>query len=376
MAAERLARAGVIVTVVDRMPSPARKLLMAGIGGLNITHSEDLEIFLDRYGPARPAIEGAIRGFPPRALQQWCAELGQATFTGTSGRVFPVAMKASPLLRAWLARLKDLEVRFLPGYRWLGWTEEGSLRFIPNIELSPGATILALGGASWPRLGSDGAWTAAFPTEIINPLRPANCGFVAEWSEHFKDRFEGQPLKRIVAKIGNRDAWGDAVITSRGIEGSPFYAISTSLRDEISRSGHAVATLDLRPDLTLSELRRRLALPRRGQSIGNFLRKTVGLAPVALGLIREHGALPEDLSLLIKSFPLRLTDTTGLARAISTAGGIRMDALTNWSVQPGVFVAGEMLDWEAPTGGYLLQASFSTGYAAGDAAAAWVRENP
>ena len=375
MAAERLAQAGVIVTVVDRMPTPARKLLMAGIGGLNITHDEDLEIFLDRYGPARPAIEGALRGFPPRALQQWCAELGQDTFTGTSGRVFPIAMKASPLLRAWLARLKDQGVRFLPGHRWLGWTDEGSLRFIPNIELPPGATILALGGASWPRLGSDGAWTAAFPTEIINPLRPANCGFVAEWSKHFKDRFEGQPLKRIVAKIGSRDAWGDAVITSRGIEGSPFYAISAPLRDEIGRSGHAVATLDLRPDLTLLELRQRLALPRRGQSTGNFLRKTVGLAPVALGLIREHGALPEDLSPLIKSFPLRLTDTTGLARAISTAGGIRMDALSNWSVQPGVFVAGEMLDWEAPTGGYLLQASFSTGYAAGDAAAAWLCEN-
>jgi uncharacterized flavoprotein (TIGR03862 family) len=375
MAAERLALGGVAVTVFDRMPTPARKLLMAGVGGLNITHDEDLDALLSRYGRAGPALGPAIRAFPPSALRDWCASLGQETFTGSSGRVFPLAMKASPLLRAWLARLDSLGVRFLPGYRWLGWDEAGAHRFMPEIETPLGATILALGGASWPRLGSDGAWTAVLPAAAITPLRPANCGFVTDWSEHFRDRFEGIPLKRIIVTIDGRSTPGDATVTATGIEGGPFYALSAPLRDAIDTAGHATALLDLRPDVPAAELARRLAVPRRGQSLSNFLRKAVGLSPVAIGLIRECAGAPDDLGLAIKALPLRLTGTTGLARAISTAGGIRLDMLTDWSLRPGVFVAGEMLDWEAPTGGYLLQAAFSTGYAAGEAALAWLRRS-
>lgn len=375
MAAERLALGGAAVTVFDRMPTPARKLLMAGVGGLNITHDENLDTLLDRYGRARPALESAIRAFSPSALRDWCAGLGQETFTGSSGRVFPLVMKASPLLRAWLARLDGMGVRFLPGYRWLGWDEAGAHRFLPKIETPPGVTVLALGGASWSRLGSDGAWTDAFPPAMINPLRPANCGFITGWSEHFRSRFEGTPLKRITLTTDGRSASGDATVTAAGFEGGPFYALSAQLRDAIDAEGYATASLDLRPDLTLTELARRLAAPRRGQSLSNFLRKTAGLPPVAIGLIRECAGLPDELGMAVKALRLRVTGTTGLARAISTAGGIRLDMVTDWSLRPGVFVAGEMLDWEAPTGGYLLQAAFSTGYAAGEAALAWLRQN-
>lgn len=375
MAAERLALGGAAVTVFDRMPSPARKLLMAGVSGLNITHDEDLDTLLDRYGPARATLEPAIRAFPPSALRDWCAALGQNTFTGSSGRVFPVAMKASPLLRAWLARLDRLGVRLVPGYRWLGWEETGAPRFMPNIETPLGATVLALGGASWPRLGSDGAWATAFSAAVITPLRPANCGFVTGWSEHFRGRFEGTPLKRITVTTDGRSAAGDATVTATGIEGGPFYTLSAPLRDAIDAVGGVTVSLDLRPDLTLAELTRRLARPRQGQSLSNFLRKAAGLSSVAIGLIRECAGVPDDLERAIKMLPLRLTSTTGLARAISTAGGVRLDALTDWSLRPGVFLAGEMLDWEAPTGGYLLQAAFSTGYAAGEAALAWLNRS-
>ncbi len=370
MAAERMALGGLAVTVFDRMPTPARKLLMAGASGLNITHDESLDTFLGRYGPARDALAPAIAAFPPTALRDWCAGLGQPTFTGSSGRVFPTAMKASPLLRAWLARLTGLGVQFRMRHRWLGWDASGAPVFDPAAAAAL-PLVLALGGASWPRLGSDGAWAAAFPPGTVAPLRPANCGFTAAWSDHFRARFEGAPLKRIVLHAAGRSVPGEAVITASGIEGGPFYILGAPLRDAIEAAGHATATLDLRPDLTEAALATRLAQPRRGQSLSTFLRKAGGLSPAAIGLLRECAGTPDDLVAAIKALPLRLTGTAGLARAISTAGGVRFAALEGWMLRPGVFLAGEMLDWEAPTGGYLLQAAFSTGHAAGEAALAW-----
>ncbi len=368
MAAERLALGGAAVTVFDRMPSPARKLLMAGVGGLNLTHDEPLGAMLDRYGPAREALAPAIAAFPPAALRAWCEGLGQEVFTGSSNRVFPRAMKASPLLRAWLRRLDGLGVRFRMRHRWLGW-DGGGLVFDPAASAAPGPVVLALGGASWPRLGSDGAWTAAFPAAAVAPFRPANCGFTAGWSSHMA-RHAGAPLKRIAVTAAGRRVPGDATLTASGVEGGPFYALGAPLRDAIDREGSAVAVVDLRPDLTEAELRRRLSAPRRAQSLSTFLRKAAGLSPVAVALLRECAGTPDDLAGPIKALPLRLTGTAGLDRAISTAGGLRLGALGGWAVRPGVFAAGEMLDWEAPTGGYLLQAAFSTGFAAGEAALA------
>ncbi len=372
MAAERLALGGVAVTVFDRMPTPGRKLLMAGVGGLNLTHDGTLDQVLDHYGAARPALAAALAAFPPDALRAWCAALGQPVFSGSSGRVFPVAMKASPLLRAWLARLDGLGVVLRPRHRWLGWDAAGAPVFDPAADPLSGAQVLAMGGASWPRLGSDGAWMAAL-ANVATPLRPANCGFLTDWSEHFRTRFEGAPLKRITVSFAGRTVPGDATITAGGVEGGPFYALSAALRDTIADAGHATAIIDLRPDLTLAELARRLAAPRRAQSLSTFLRKAAGMPPPAIGLLRECAGMPADLAAAIKALPLRLTGFTGLDRAISTAGGVRFDALSGWMLRPGVFVAGEMLDWEAPTGGYLLQAAFSTGYAAGEAALAWLR---
>ena len=370
MAAERLALGGATVTVFDRMPSPGRKLLMAGVGGLNLTHGEPVSTLLDRYGAARRVLAPAIEAFPPEALCAWCEALGQPVFTGSSGRVFPRAMKASPLLRAWLRRLGGLGVQFRMRHRWLGWDAAGALRFDPAARAEPGAVVLALGGASWPRLGSDGAWADALPG-LVAPFRPANCGFLAGWGPHMA-RHAGSPLKRIAVTVADRRVMGDATLTAAGVEGGPFYALGAWLRDALAAGGVAVATLDLRPDLSLEQLRRRLSAPRRAQSFSTFLRKTAGLSPAAVALLRECAGTPDDAAACIKALPLRLTDTTGLDRAISTAGGLRLDALSGWALRPGVFAAGEMLDWEAPTGGYLLQAAFSTGYAAGEAALAWL----
>ena len=371
MAAERLALGGAAVTVFDRMPSPGRKLLMAGVGGLNLTHDETLEAMLGRYGPAREALAPALAAFPPAALRAWCEGLGQPVFTGSSGRVFPRAMKASPLLRAWLRRLDGLGVQLQLRHRWLGWGADGALRFDPDASVVADAVVLALGGASWPRLGSDGVWTTAMPPEWLAPFRPANCGFVAPWSAHMR-RHAGTPLKRIAVSFAGRTVPGDATLTQAGVEGGPFYALAAALRDAIDAEGAAAAVVDLRSDLSVAELRSRLAAPRRAQSLSTFLRKAAGLAPVSVALLRECAGTPNDLAGAIKALPVRLTGTTGLARAISTAGGLRLDVLAALS-QRGVFAAGEMLDWEAPTGGYLLQAAFSTGYLAGETALTWLR---
>ncbi len=374
MAAEVLAGAGIQVSVFDRMPSFGRKLLMAGRGGLNLTHSEPLEPFLDRYGTARPWLEPAIRAFPPEALMAWCEALGQPVFIGSSGRVFPKAMKASPLLRAWLVRLGSMNVSFRPRHHWCGWDGGGALRFEnPDglVRIAADITVLALGGASWPRLGADGGWAALFPGAVA-PLRPANCGFTVAWSDHVRARFAGTPLKRIALSFGGVTVRGEAVITADGIEGGAVYALSAPLRDAIEARGSATALINLRPDLTAAALAERMAAPRRGQSLSTFLRKQAGLAPAAIGLVQDvlH-RLGGDPALLIQALPLDLLAARPLDRAISTAGGLRRDSVDADFMlrdRPGVFVVGEMLDWEAPTGGYLLQANFSTAVAAARAA--------
>jgi hypothetical protein len=380
MAAETLAQAGVPVTVYDQMPSAGRKLLMAGRGGLNLTHAEPLPVFLSRYGAARAWLGPVISAFPPEALIAWCNSLGQPTFTGSSARIFPTAMKASPLLRAWLRRLRDLGVGFRVRHRWMGWDADGDLCFDtpdgPACDRGD-VTILALGGASWPRLGSDAGWTACLPG-LMTPFQPANCGFLVDWSPHFRTRFAGRPLKRLAIRFGPDTVRGEAMITDSGIEGGAIYALSARLRDAINTEGSATINVDLRPDLTQSALEDRLGGPRRSQSLANTLRKQAGLPPEAIGLVQEalhSGATPDDLPRLIKSLPIRLIAPTSIGRAISSAGGLRADALDGSLMlldRPGVFAAGEMLDWEAPTGGYLLQACFSTGVAAANGALAWL----
>jgi uncharacterized flavoprotein (TIGR03862 family) len=379
IAAEVLAQGGAGVTVYDAMPSAGRKFLMAGRGGLNLTHSEPLPALLARYREAAPWLEAAISAFPPQALREWSEALGQPTFVGSSGRVFPESFKASPLLRAWLRRLDSQGVRFAFRHRWTGWDEGGQLRLrTPNGErlVEAQATVLTLGGASWPRLGSDGTWADVLAAKgvAVSTLRPANCGFTVGWSDIFRDRFEGQPLKGVEFKFGSQAIRGEAIITRNGIEGGTIYALSAELRETILKSGEATLRVALRPDLRLDELGARLSVSRGKQSFSNFLRKAANLSPVAIGLLQEAagGRLaalsPEALAGLIGEVPIKLTGVAPIARAISTAGGIARDELEeNYMLRrlPGVFAAGEMLDWEAPTGGYLLQASFATGAAAG-----------
>jgi uncharacterized flavoprotein (TIGR03862 family) len=382
MAAEELAGAGLAVTVYDRMASVGRKFLLAGRGGLNLTHSEPLEGFLTRYRPAPPHLMAAIRAFPPERLRAWCEALGQPTFVGSSGRIFPKAMKASPLLRSWLRRLHGQGVTFAPRHRWMGWNDAGHLVFARPDDSAvadrPGATVLVLGGASWPRLGSDGSWADVLGRAGVElaPLRPANCGFRADWSEAFGERRGGAPLKRIAITFGDRMVRGEAVITRDGLEGGAIYALSGPLRDAIGSRGDATVTIDLRPDLAAAELANRIAGRQKKETLSTALRKHARLSPPAIDLLRESAAQagvrltdlpPAELARLIKAAPIRLIAPASIVRAISTAGGVSFDAIDDRFMLeklPGVFVAGEMLDWEAPTGGYLLQASFATGVAA------------
>jgi uncharacterized flavoprotein (TIGR03862 family) len=378
IAAEAMAQAGLRVTVFERMPSLGRKLLMAGRGGLNITHSEPLERFRARYGEAAGWLAPYLDAFPPSALVEWCAALGQETFVGSSGRVFPKAMKASPLLRAWLHRLDAFGVRVALRSDWRGWDADGALTFANGNTFKADATVLALGGASWPRLGADGGWTALLPDIEIVPLKPANCGFYVSWSDIFRKQHAGAPLKRIALNFNGEVLRGEAVITAQGLEGGAIYALSAKLREAIARDGEAKLQIDLRPDMSLDELSEKLDGPRRGATLSNFLRKSANLPPVGIGLVQEAlhgGADTTRLSALVKAVPLRLTAPFPLARAISTAGGIARHELDDGLMlrkRPGVFVAGEMLDWEAPTGGYLLQACFATGLAAGRGIIRWL----
>ena len=368
-AAEVLAGAGRAVTVYERMPSVGRKLLIAGRGGLNLTHSEPLPDFLARYAPVDPRLPAAVEAYPPEALRAWCEGLGQKTFVGSSGRVFPESFKASPLLRAWLARLDGAGVAIRTRHRLAALGEggegaEGVLTFEtpegPHV-VRPRASLLALGGASWPRLGSDGAWVPLLEGNgvAVAPLRPANVGFRVAWSAHFAQRFAGEPLKRLAARIGGTSARGEAVATRDGIEGGVIYALSRPIREAVERDGFAELVLDLRPDLDADALAARLARSRPGESLSTRLRKAAALSPAAIGLLREAhaNALPTEATALaaaIKGAPLRLLAPTSIERAISTAGGLafaELDARFMLRARPGTFVAGEMLDWEAPTGG-------------------------
>ena len=378
IAAETLAAAGLAVTVHDRMPSVGRKFLMAGRGGLNLTHSEPLEAFLARYGEATGRLAPLIEAFPPAALRDWAEGLDAPTFVGSSGRVFPTALKASPLLRAWLRRLDGLGVRFALRSAWAGFDPAGDLRFDradgSSETVQADATLLALGGASWPRLGARGDWvdTLAARDVPIAPLQPANSRFQTPWSEPFRSRFAGTPLKTIAVSVDGVTRRGEAMVTAYGLEGGLIYALSAQLRDRIARDGSVLLSIDLAPGRDAAALAARIAAQKSGQSLSNLLRKAAHLPPVAINLMREGagGPLPRDpalLAALIKAVPIRLTGVEGMERAISTAGGVLWDGIDDHMMLkalPGVFVAGEMIDWEAPTGGYLLQACFATGIAA------------
>jgi uncharacterized flavoprotein (TIGR03862 family) len=389
MAAEVLTQGGAKVSVYDAMPSAGRKFLMAGRGGLNLTHSEPLPQFLARYREAMPHLASAISAFSPDALREWSETLGQPTFVGSSGRVFPKAFKASPLLRAWLRRLDAAGVQFAFRHRWVGWDEAGRLLFQTadgQSAVEARATVLALGGASWPRLGSDGAWTEPLAAKgvTIAPLRPANSGFTVACSDIFRDRFEGQPLKGVTLSFGPHNVRGDAIITRTGIEGGAIYALSAELREAVLRDGQTTLHVALRPDVEIGGLSAKLSAPKGKQSFSNFLRKAANLSPVGIGLLQESAKASglslasmssADLARLINAMPICLNGVAPIARAISTAGGIAFDELdADFMLRrlPGVFAAGEMLDWEAPTGGYLLQASFATGAAAGRGALRWL----
>ena len=382
MAAETIAKAGVKVVIYDRMPSLARKFLLAGRGGLNLTHSEPFEPFLARYGDAQAPLRPIIEAFPPSALVEWCEALGEETFVGTSGRVFPKSFKASPLLRRWLRRLESQGVEVRLRHALVGFDAHNKPIFQgpegPPTSVDADATILALGGASWPRLGSDGSWVDALQAKgvTVAPLRAANCGFDVTWSPFMREKCAGQPLKNVALTFGRTRIRGEAMISATGLEGSGIYALSGAIRDAIESQGFATLWFDLRPDMTQRELALRLLEAKTGQSTANVLRKAAGLTPAGAGLVREPGPLPktaDDLAKRIKGVPVQLTGVRPIARAISTAGGIVFDETDEHLMLqrlPGVFAAGEMLDWEAPTGGYLLQACFATGRAAAQGALA------
>lgn len=380
IAAEKLSDSGLRVTVFDRMLTPARKFLRAGHGGLNLTNALPLEDFILRYGPAADKLAPALRAFTPQDLVKWCEGLGLGTFVGTSGRVFPTCMKASPLLRAWRERLQKAGVTFVLGTRWNGWNEAGALRFTQangeELLHHAQATLLALGGASWPQLGSDAQWVDLLKARDLTlaPFRASNCGFDCGWSEVFASRFAGQPIKPVIADFAGRSIQGELMVTRYGIEGGPVYALSGALRAAIEAGGAATLRLNLRCGLEPEALVAAFTKPRGSQSLPNFLRKAAGLSPLATGLVQEYlhkgGQQPdtaEGWAELVSRYPLRLLASGPIERAISSAGGICFEEIgADFQLKklPRVFVAGEMLDWDAPTGGFLLQACFSTGVAA------------
>ena len=387
MAAEALAASGAAVQVFDAMPSVGRKFLLAGVGGMNITHSEPYPAFVGRYAERSREIDALLRDFDADALRQWIHDLGIETFVGTSGRVFPTDMKAAPLLRAWLKRLRDSGVVIHTRHRWLGWNAEGALRIAyPQGELSvqADAVVLALGGGSWARLGSDGAWLPLLAERAvdISPLQPSNCGFeVASWSELLVSKFAGAPLKNIaLAMPGSPPRKGEFILTAQGVEGSLVYAWSAPVRETINREGRATLLLDLLPDKPVDKIAQALAKPRGSRSMAKHLHSQLGIDGVKAGLLRELTdqatfADPQALAAAIKALPIELVRTRPLDEAISSAGGVRFTGLDEGLMLrqlPGVFCAGEMLDWEAPTGGYLLTACFASGLRAGKAAAEWL----
>jgi uncharacterized flavoprotein (TIGR03862 family) len=392
MAAETLSQAGVAVDVYDAMRSVGRKFLLAGRGGLNLAHSEDASAFYARYGARRAQLAPMLDAFGAEALRQWAHGLGVETFVGTSGRVFPREMKAAPLLRAWLQRLRNADVHFHMRHRWAGWTTDGAaLRFdTPEGEriIHADAVVLALGGGSWAKLGSDGAWVPLLAQRgaVVAPLKPSNCGFDAQWSEHLRGRFAGQPVKSVVLHFTDRQGAsmtrpGEFLVTASGVEGSAIYALSASLRDEIEQTGSALLHVDLAPGKTAQRLAQEIAHPRGSRSMSSHLKSRVGIDGVKAGLLRE--CVPAEtyndamlLAAAIKALPIKLVAARALDEAISSAGGVTFDAMDEKLMlrnAPGVFCAGEMLDWEAPTGGYLLTACFASGKAAAHGVLHWLR---
>lgn len=391
MAAEAASAGGLSVEVFDAMPSVGRKFLLAGKGGLNLTHSEPIDAFLDRYGVRRAQLTPLLTAFGPEAVRRWSGELGIDTFVGTSGRVFPRDLKAAPLLRSWLRRLRQEGVHFHVRHRWRGWDQNGALCFATPQgvrAVRAEAVVLALGGGSWPQLGSDGSWVSLLADRgvAIAPLRAANCGFDVGWSEHFRIKFAGHPVKtvRVVARPAQGQhirAMGDFVVTETGVEGGVIYPLAACLRDEIEVKGSTVLRVDLTPDRPMPDLLRDLARPRGKRTVATHLKRRARIDGVKAGLLRElltknDFADSARLAAGIKSLPVRLIAPRPVAEAISTAGGVPFEALDDRLMiraLPGVFCAGEMLDWEAPTGGYLLTACFASGQAAGKGAVDWLR---
>lgn len=393
MAAETLIKMGKTVDVYDAMPSLGRKFLQAGVGGLNITHSEPYTVFCSRYDLHRPQLQTFLDRFPPDALRQWVHDLGIDTFVGSSGRVFPTQMKAAPLLRAWLHRLRTAGVRFHVRHRCLGWNGDGTLRLLtPEGEHSicPQATILALGGASWPQLGSDGAWVNWLQTKgiAINPLQSANCGFDVAWSPYLREHFAGVPLKGVVLKYTDSEGQteqrqGEMIISAHGVEGSLIYAFSRQLRERIRQDSKAMFALDLLPGRSLERITAELSHKRGARSLSSHLKSRMGLTGIKVALLHEQldkASLndPVILASTIKALPITVRASRPISEAISTAGGLRFDCLDTHlmiKAMPGVFVAGEMLDWEAPTGGYLLTACFASGLSAGLGVLDWLDQH-
>jgi uncharacterized flavoprotein (TIGR03862 family) len=390
MVAEVLIEQGVKVDVYDSMPSLGRKFLMAGRGGLNLTHSEPFEKFISRYGKRKNEVQKWMTDFTPDDLREWAGGLGVETFVGTSGRVFPVGMKTSPLLRAWLKRLTDSGVEFHLRHRWVGWNADRSLKFeTPEGEktLHADAVILALGGGSWARLGSDGAWVKWLDQAgaEVNPLKPSNCGFDVNWSPHFREKFDGQPIKSVALSFGEFHRQGEFIVTKDGVEGSLIYAASASIRDEIEARGEAVITLDMSPDRSEEWLAEKLSKPRGSRSMSSHIEKTIGLKGVKVGLLhefmpKEDFTRPERIATFVKRMPIPLVAPRPLDEAISSAGGVTFESLDENLMlrsMPGIFCAGEMLDWEAPTGGYMLTACFASGRAvAAGVLKWWGKANP
>ena len=389
MAAERLLHHGLGVDLYDAMPSVGRKFLLAGKGGLNLTHAEPFPAFVSRFAERQAEVLPWLAAFGPDDLRAWAAGLGVDTFVGTSGRVFPAEMKAAPLLRAWLHRLRAAGLRVHVRHRWLGWSADGALRFATpqgEVQVSAGATVLALGGGSWARLGSDGRWVDLLASEgvVVAPLRPANCGFDVGWSPYFSSHFAGHPLKSIALSFAGETRRGECMVTAHGLEGSLVYAYAARLRDALQAEGHAELHLDLQPDRSLSQVLAEVARPRGSRSWASHLHSRLGLKGVKTALLREclsreQMQYPAQLAAGIKALPVRLQAPRPIDEAISTAGGVRFEALDAQQMlraRPGVFCAGEMLDWEAPTGGYLLTACMASGRAAGEAAAHYLATPP
>ena len=389
MAAEVLLERGLAVSLYEANPSPGRKFLVAGKGGLNLTHSEPQEDFLARYGLRRPQIEPLLETFGPNELREWAHGLGIKTYIGSSGRVFPKEMNAAPLLKAWLERLETSGLQIYTRHKWVGWGKDQTLLFeTPEGEkyVTADAVILALGGGSRPELGSDGRWIPLLAANQVDiaPLKPANCGFDVQWTPFFRDKFEGEPLKSAAIIFKGQRKLGEFIITKTGVEGSLIYSISAQLRDEIEVNGRAIIELDLTPDWTLKEVTEKLSRPRGSFSISKHLKRTLHISGVKSGLLwefvdRKDFSDPERLASAIKSLPIPLIKPRPLEEAISSAGGVSFEALDEHlmlRVLPGVFCAGEMLDWEAPTGGYLLTACFSSGYSAALGALDWLDRTP